>query len=109
VERSRPLYWRCYLAPETFKTAMRIGDWKILADEALTTFELYNIDKDPNETKEMSQQEPAKFAQMKADLIQLNQEIEAEGPDWWKNYGKGSAKAKNPKAPGRKGAKAAAQ
>jgi arylsulfatase A len=106
VERSRPLYWRCYLAPETFKTAMRIGDWKILADEALTTFELYNIATDPNETKEMSLQDPARFAQMKAELIKLNQEIEAEGPDWWKNYGKGATKAKNPKAPGKKGAKA---
>jgi hypothetical protein len=85
---------------------MRIGDWKILADEALTTFELYNIATDPNETKEMSLQDPARFAQMKAELIKLNQEIEAEGPDWWKNYGKGATKAKNPKAPGKKGAKA---
>ena len=36
VERARPLYWRCVIAPESVKTALRIGDWKILADERLT-------------------------------------------------------------------------
>ncbi|MFM9080731.1 MAG: sulfatase-like hydrolase/transferase, partial [Opitutaceae bacterium] len=84
VERARPLYWRCVIAPEPLKTAMRIGDWKILADEGLTQFELYNLRRDRAEKTELSAQEPAKLAEMTAALRKLNAEIEAEGPDWWR-------------------------
>jgi arylsulfatase A len=100
VERSRPLYWRCIIAREPFKTAMRIGDWKILADEPLTQFELYNIQADPHEEHELSATEPAKLAEMKTALVALNTEIEAEGPAWWRNYDSGGKnnKSKNKKA-----------
>jgi len=94
VNRARPLYWRCVIAPEPLKTAMRIGDWKIIADEPLTQFELYNLQRDPQEKEELSVSEPSKFAEMKETLKKLNTEIEAEGPDWWKSYGDGSEKAK---------------
>ena len=101
VERARPLYWRCVIAPEPLKTAMRIGDWKILADEGLTTFELYNLRRDRAEKTELSAQEPAKLAEMTAALRKLNAEIEAEGPAWWRTYnqgGNGKAKAKKTKS-----------
>lgn len=101
VERARPLYWRCVIAPEPLKTAMRIGDWKILADEGLTKFELYNLRRDRAEKTELSAQEPAKLAEMTAALRKLNAEIEAEGPDWWRTYnqgGNGKAKAKKTKS-----------
>ncbi len=94
VERARPLYWRCVIAPEPLKTAMRIGDWKILADEALTRFELYNVRRDPRETTELSTTEPAKFVEMKGALVKLNTEIEAEGPTWWKTYNSGAREGK---------------
>jgi len=97
VERARPLYWRCDIAPEPFKTAMRIGDWKIVADEKLTRFELYDIGRDPQEKQELSSSEPTKLAEMKAELVKLNTEIEAEGPDWWRTYQRGGKKpAKKP-------------
>ena len=54
VERARPLYWRCVIAPEPLKTAMRIGDWKILADAALTEFEVYDLRTDPKESKDLA-------------------------------------------------------
>ena len=101
VERARPLYWRCVIAPEPLKTAMRIGDWKILADEGLTRFELYNLRRDRAEKTELSAQEPAKLAEMTAALRKLNAEIEAEGPAWWRTYnqgGNGKAKAKKTKS-----------
>ena len=85
LEREVPLYWRCYIAKGP-KTAMRIGDWKILADEALTEFELYNIRRDPRESYDISKQNPEKLAEMQAKLRKLNGEIESEGPDWWKGY-----------------------
>ena len=86
VKRSRPLYWRCNIAPGNLKTAMRIGDWKIVANEKLTQFELYNLQRDPQEKDDLSNSDEAKFNEMKAALVKLNTEIEAEGPDWWKNY-----------------------
>jgi arylsulfatase A len=100
VERARPLYWRCVIAPEPLKTAMRIGDWKILADEALTKFELYNLRQDRAEANELSGREPAKLAEMTAALRRLNAEMEAEGPGWWRTYnsgGEGKAKGKKAK------------
>lgn len=97
VERSRPLYWRCPIAPGPLKIAMRIGDWKILADPKLTQFELYNLKTDPQEKTELGAAEPAKLADMKNALIKLNTEIEAEGPDWVKSSDQGTKKAKGKK------------
>ncbi len=101
VVRARPLYWRCNIAPEPLKLAMRIGDWKIVADEALANFELYNVQADPREEKELSSQEAGKLGEMKSELLKLNSEIEAEGPDWWKTYDAGG-KAKQKSAPKKK-------
>jgi arylsulfatase A len=97
VERSRPLYWRCPIAPGPLKIAMRIGDWKILADPKLVQFELYNLKTDPQEKTELGAAEPAKLTDMKNALIKLNTEIEAEGPDWVKSGDQGAKKAKGKK------------
>ena len=43
LERALPLYWRCRVAGGGLKVAMRVGDWKILAPENLSRFELYDI------------------------------------------------------------------
>lgn len=93
VERARPLYWRCAIAPGPLKTAMRIGDWKILADEKLTQFEIYDLKGDPQEKNDLSSAQPGKLAELKAALVKLNTEIEAEGPDWWKQSNQGEKKA----------------
>ena len=97
VERARPLYWRCVIAPGPLKTAMRIGDWKILADEPLTQFELYDLKTDPHEKTDLSATQPAKFAEMKTALAKLNTEIESEGPDWWKTNDPGEKKGNKKK------------
>lgn len=105
VERARPLYWRCVIAPGQMKTAMRIGDWKIVANEPLTKFELYNLKDDPQEQTDLGEKEPKKFAELQAELKKLNAEIEAEGPDWWKTYqneGQGNKKQQNKKQPNKK-------
>ena len=46
VERPVPLYWRNHLAPADNHVALRIGDWKIVGDNALQKFQLYEIEKD---------------------------------------------------------------
>jgi arylsulfatase A len=101
AERSRPMYWRCAIAPGEFKTALRDGDWKIVADETLTKFELFHLGRDPKETEELSAKETAKLAELTDKLRKLNAEIEAEGPDWWKTYNHGGgAKPKTKKKAG---------
>lgn len=94
VERDRPLYWRCVIARTPIKTAMRTGDWKILATEDLSRMELYNLKADPRETTDLVEKEPVKFAEMKSALEKLNAEIEAEGPKWWQGYEESPAAAK---------------
>ncbi len=84
VERRVPFYWRLGMAPNNLHMAMRQGDWKILASQDLKKFELYNLKADPKETTDLRDKEPRRFEQMREVLIELNKQIEAEGPDWWK-------------------------
>jgi arylsulfatase A len=83
VTRPQPLFWRLHMAPNA-KIAMRVDEWKILANAELTEFELYDIKSDPQETTDLKDKEGERFAAMKAQLIKHNAAIDAEGPDWWK-------------------------
>lgn len=104
VERSKPLYWHFNRANSEIKVAIRQGDWKLAARltgpqidrgaditkeqmEAykaaeLTGFELYNLNADTDESEELSSQEPERFAQMKAAMEALYQEVRDESPVW---------------------------
>ncbi len=100
VERPQPLYWRLLMAPNA-KMAMRIGDWKILADAELTEFELYNLKDDPKEANDLKDIQRDRFVSMRDKLEKHSADIDREGPDWWKtlspNGGKepGAKKAKS--------------
>ena len=84
ILREQPLYWRNHLAPEKSRVAMRVGDWKILASDNLTQFELYNIRDDWQETDDLQSKHPVKFESLKKQLIQIDAAVLTEGPDWWK-------------------------
>lgn len=84
IKRTRPLYWRTRIASPTCRVALRIGDWKIVADDKLTRFELYNLRYDWRETADVKDQYPEVFARMKKTLIEMDREVLSEGPDWWK-------------------------
>lgn len=99
LERKVPLYWRLNMAPpkENLHVAMRQGDWKILASQDFSHLEMYNLKADPKESKDLKKTEPKRFETMKETLTKLHQEIEKEGPDWWKrlsNNGGGPIKKK---------------
>jgi len=104
VTRKTPLYWHFLRASSEAKVALRSGDWKILAtlDKSLTSkpnditaedeqtfktaepakFSLYNLRLDIAETTELSEQEPAKLAEMKALLLAKYHEVREESPVW---------------------------
>lgn len=83
VEREQPLFWRLHMAPNA-KIAMRVDDWKILANAELTEFELYNLKTDEQETTDLTSKEPERFSALRDQLLKHNMAINAEGPDWWK-------------------------
>lgn len=83
IDRTIPLYWRYHGSRDGMNVAMRQGNWKILAPTDLSRFELYNLDSDIAETVDLAAAEPQQLAAMRDALIELNAQIEAEGPDWW--------------------------
>jgi arylsulfatase A len=101
VERPQPLYWRLLMAPDA-KSAMRVGDWKILADEAMQTFELYDLKDDPHETTDLKEKETARFSQMRDQLAKHTAAIDSESPDWWKRLSPNGGKPKGEAKTGKK-------
>ena len=85
IERGQPLYWRNHLAPQEFRVGLRVGDWKIVGSDDLTAFELYNIARDTQETTNLAESEPKRFAELKQRLIEHDAAVLKEGPDWWKD------------------------
>lgn len=84
LRRKQPLYWRNHLAPTQFRVGMRVGDWKIVGSENLSSFELYNIKDDWQETRNVAADFPDRFAELRQRLIKHDASVLAEGPDWWK-------------------------
>jgi arylsulfatase A len=104
VERATPLYWQHNRIAGKPKVAMRVGDWKILADlsgrelgpsadielhamEAiktaeLTSFELYNLREDIGETTDLSEREPERLKEMTEALRKMYREVRDESRTW---------------------------
>lgn len=86
LTRPVPLFWRTHIAPEASHAAMRIENWKVVANSALTKFQLYEIEKDWKEEHDLAKKEPQKLEEMKTKFLEVWNGIEAEGPsDWWEN------------------------
>ena len=84
LQREIPLFWRTHVSPPADRVAMRIGDWKLIGDETLTNFQLYNIQRDWKEEYDLSSEYPIKTEAMKKELLDLWLRIESEGPnEWW--------------------------
>lgn len=99
ISRTVPLYWRLRMAPGKIQVALRQGDWKILASDDLSGFELYNLRDDPREQTDLRTREPQQFAALKESLEKLHREVEAEGPDWWRRLSPNGGGAQQKKKP----------
>ncbi|MBE7493741.1 MAG: sulfatase-like hydrolase/transferase [Verrucomicrobiaceae bacterium] len=106
LERPQPLFWRLHMAPNA-KIAMRVDEWKILANAELTEFELYNLKDDPKETTDLKDRESQRYHELKGRLIENNARIDAEGPDWWKRLSPNGGRPKGPDEGKKKKKKAA--
>ena len=86
VDRKIPMFWRTHVSSPNDRVAMRIGDWKIVGDETLTKFQLYEVQKDWQEKNDLAAKMPEKTEEMKNILLKLWAGIKAEGPsEWWEN------------------------
>lgn len=86
VERKMPLFWRTHVSGPNERVAMRIGDWKIVGDETLSKFQLFNIPKDMYEKNDLAKSMPEKTEEMKQTLLELWAGIVEEGPnEWWES------------------------
>jgi len=86
VERKVPLFWRTHVSPPGDRVALRIGDWKLVGNETLTQFQLYEIQKDWKEERDLAAAMPERTEAMKKTLFEVWKGIETEGPaEWWKN------------------------
>ena len=86
VERKIPMFWRTHVSPPDQRVAMRIGDWKIVGNDTLTEFQLYEVQKDWKEENDLAAKMPKKTEEMKTMLLKLWADIKAEGPnEWWES------------------------
>ena len=86
VERKIPFFWRTHVSQPEDRVALRIGDWKIVGDETLTKFQLYEVQKDWQEKNDLAAKMPEKTEEMKKILLELWADIKAEGPnEWWES------------------------
>jgi arylsulfatase A len=100
IKRPQPLYWRTHIAPPECHVALRVDDWKIVADITMKKFQLFAINDDPQETTDLTDRNPKKFNEMKNLLIQHDAAVRAEGQT--QNVPEGNPKPKKPKTPQRK-------
>ena len=83
-ERKIPMFWRTHVSGADNRVALRDGDYKIVGNDTLTKFYLFNIVKDRAEAKDLTSAMPEKAAEMKKLLIKTWEDISKEGPnEWW--------------------------
>jgi len=85
VTRTTPLYWRTHVSDPNDRSAIRIGDWKLIGNDLMTEFELYNIEADWQEGNDLASEMPEKTDELKRELFKVWGSIEDEGPkEWWR-------------------------
>lgn len=86
VKRKVPLFWRTHVSPPGDRVALRVGDWKLVGDETLTKFQLFEIQKDWKEEHDLATTMPEKTEEMKQQLFAVWKQIQTEGPNkWWES------------------------
>lgn len=99
--RRQPMFW--HLQKSRPIVAMRDGDYSLVADPdyelptdnlfreawipkiksgGYTNFRLFNLREDPTQSHDLAATMPRKLAQMKSELLRLNDSIMSEGHDW---------------------------
>ena len=87
--RHRPLFWnrppdRAGNATEAWPDlSMRDGEWKLLLMEDGSGAQLYNMVKDPGETRNLAGAEPARVRRMSQQLLEWRKSLPIQSPPRW--------------------------
>lgn len=69
-QRQQPMTWHLPIrTPETPELGVRQGPWKLLMDRAGNRVELYNLDEDPGEAKNIAGGHPETVTQLRSTLL----------------------------------------
>ena len=104
IKRKQPLYWHFYAARGGRQVAMREGDWKLVAaiDAPLTRqragidaldqqdiksaklgkMELYNLNIDRKESRDLASVDPKRFRQMAERMKKIYSDVQKDSPQW---------------------------
>jgi len=75
IQRQVPLYWQYDRALSRPKIAIREGAWKLLTTADLQDFELYNLEDDWGETKNLANSEPERIKTMAKILKWMHKDV----------------------------------
>ena len=79
LTRTQPFYWRTHISPKECRVAVRVDDWKIVADEKLANFMLFNVKEDPQEKNDLAATETDRLAKLKQLLLSHDKAVRTEG------------------------------
>lgn len=86
IKRTVPMFWRTHVSPPGDRVALRKGNWKIVGNDTLTKFQLFNVQKDWKEQRNLAPEMKEKTEEMKQLLLKTWKDIEEEGPnEWWES------------------------
>jgi len=84
VPRAIPMFWRTHVSQPDNRMAIRVGKWKLVSNDVMDAFLLFDIEADPREENDLAAAMPEKLEEMKKVLSQTWKGIETEGPsEWW--------------------------
>jgi arylsulfatase A-like enzyme len=76
LSRPQPLYWELHEAASI--QALRQGDWKLVRNGPDAKFELYNLNDDPSESKNLADAQPERTKE----LAELMSAARTDSPMW---------------------------
>jgi arylsulfatase A len=77
-------YWDGPEVLHTDSSTMRPGDQTLIRSATLVRFELYDLEADPEERRDVSSLYPAEAERLRARLVELVREVAAEGRSDWR-------------------------
>ena len=84
LTREQPMFWRTHVSQVDDRVALRIGEWKLVANDVMTKFQLFQIEEDWKEKHDLSLEMVNKTEELKAAMFKVWKGIEEEGPkEWW--------------------------
>lgn len=84
LEREVPLFWRTHVSHPSCRVAVRVDDWKLVSNDEMDVFQLFNVEEDPEEANNLAESMPEKLTEMKQTLFEVWEDVQSEGPsEWW--------------------------